>query len=91
MPLQPHHILFKIQTGLTFLVPAYPGCPRKEAVKRVSVGQSSVCDVTDNTLCSRMLFGWPVLFSLVYLGPRSFGLLTTAVGAGRCTAWIAGE
>jgi len=25
-----------IQIGLTFLVPAYPGCPGKEAVKRVS-------------------------------------------------------
>jgi len=23
----------KIQIGLTFLVPAYPGCPGKEAVK----------------------------------------------------------
>jgi len=27
----------KIQIGLTFLMPAYPGCPGKEAVKRVSV------------------------------------------------------
>jgi len=27
----------KIQIGLTSLVPAYPGCPGKEAVKRVSV------------------------------------------------------
>jgi len=27
----------KIQTGSTFLVPAYPGCPGKEAVKRVFV------------------------------------------------------
>jgi len=27
----------KIQIGLTFLVPAYPGCPGKEAIKRVSV------------------------------------------------------
>jgi len=27
----------KIQIGLTFLVPAYTGCPGKEAVKRVSV------------------------------------------------------
>jgi len=29
----------KIQTGLTFLMPAYPGCPGKEAVSRVSVYQ----------------------------------------------------
>jgi len=29
--------LIKIETGLTFLVPAYPGCPGKDAIKRVSV------------------------------------------------------
>jgi len=33
-----------IQIGLTFLVPAYPGCPEKVAVKRVSVCLS-VCDI----------------------------------------------
>jgi len=27
--------------GLTVLVPAYPGCPGKEAIERVSVCQSS--------------------------------------------------
>ena len=27
--------LILIQTGFTFLVPAYPGCPGKEAIKRV--------------------------------------------------------
>jgi len=27
----------KIQTGFTFLVPAYPGCPGQRAVKRVCV------------------------------------------------------
>jgi len=26
----------KIHIGLTFLMPAYPGCPGKEATKRVS-------------------------------------------------------
>jgi len=36
----------KIQIGLTFLVPAYPGCPGKEAVKRVSV-----CQLSLNVLC----------------------------------------
>jgi len=35
MPLPPHHLFIKIHTGLTFLVPAYPGCPGKEAVERV--------------------------------------------------------
>jgi len=35
----------KIQTGLTFLVPAYPGCPRKEAIKRVSVCQIPSLDL----------------------------------------------
>jgi len=34
---KPHHLLphFKIQTGFTFLVPAYPGCPGKEVIKSV--------------------------------------------------------
>ena len=37
MLLPPHISCFiKIQIGLTFLVPAYPGCPGKQAVKRVS-------------------------------------------------------
>jgi len=39
MPLHPKTpsslVSFKIQAGFTFLVPAYPGCPGKEAVKRV--------------------------------------------------------
>jgi len=29
--------VIKIQIGLTFLMPAYPGCPGKEADKQVSV------------------------------------------------------
>ena len=33
----------KSQIGLTFVVPAYPGCPGKEAVKRVSA--CAVCDL----------------------------------------------
>jgi len=34
MPLQPTvSCTSKIQIGFTFLVPAYPGCPGKEAVK----------------------------------------------------------
>ena len=41
MPLPPYHSCFinKIQISLTFLVlpPAYPGCPRKDAVKWMSV------------------------------------------------------
>ena len=32
----------KIQIGFTFLVPAYPGCPGKEAVKWLYRGTSSV-------------------------------------------------
>jgi len=32
MPLPPY-LFHKIQIGLTFLVPAYLGCPEKEAVK----------------------------------------------------------
>jgi len=37
MPLPSHHLFIKIQNGFTFLMPAYPGCPGKEAVKWVSV------------------------------------------------------
>ena len=36
MPLPPHH--FSLQQNpewVTFLVPAYPGCPGKRAVKRM--------------------------------------------------------
>jgi len=37
MPLPPHHLLTtKIQIGLKFPVVAYPGYPRKEAVKQVA-------------------------------------------------------
>jgi len=32
----------KIQNALTFLVPAYPGCPGKEAAKQVSVSEFTV-------------------------------------------------
>ena len=32
-----------IQFGLAFLVPAYPGCPGKEAVKRVSLSSGLYC------------------------------------------------
>ena len=36
MPLLSRHLLFHyIKIGLTFLVPAYPGCPGKEAIRRV--------------------------------------------------------
>jgi len=40
MPLPPH------QTDLTFLVPAYPGCPGKEAVKGCVLGYQTVGLVT---------------------------------------------
>ena len=56
----------KIQTGLTFLVPAYPGCPGKEASKWASVSTQSnskaihciiceCCRITVNTLWSSLL------------------------------------
>jgi len=39
MPLPPRDFLLnvKIHIGLTFLLPAYPGCPGKDAVKQMSV------------------------------------------------------
>ena len=44
--------LIYIQTGFTFLVPAYPGCPGKEAVKWVQWVSRSVRDATTET------YGW---------------------------------
>jgi len=35
--LMPLPCFFEVQIGLTFLVPAYPRCPGKEAIKCVSV------------------------------------------------------
>ena len=38
MPLPPHHLLLQQNPEwLILLVPAYPGCPRKKAVKRLCV------------------------------------------------------
>jgi len=37
----------KIQIGFTFLVLAYPGCPGKEAVKRVCVCLCNMFDELD--------------------------------------------
>jgi len=51
----------KIQISLTFLVPAYPGCPGKEAFKRVSACLSSPLLRSKVTECS--------LTSLVYWAP----------------------
>jgi len=49
MPLPPIVFCFmKIQNGLTFLVPAYPDCPRKKAVKWVSVCLYKSIKVTDS-------------------------------------------
>jgi len=36
MPLPPHRLLLQLNPQwFTFLVPAYPGCPGKKAVKRM--------------------------------------------------------
>jgi len=45
----------KIQIGFTFLVPAYPGCPGKEAVKKkmvVGVKQGGSTDLTSRGVYS---------------------------------------
>jgi len=38
----------EIQNGFTFLVPAYPGCPAREAIKRVSMCCLSIISHNDN-------------------------------------------
>jgi len=48
-----------IQTGLTFLVPAYPGWPEKQAVKRVSVFLPPLLLEEDlYGLVAQVLTGW---------------------------------
>jgi len=39
MPLPPHCLIVSLKSrmGFAFLIPAYPGCPGKEAVKQASV------------------------------------------------------
>ena len=44
----------KIQIGLIFLVPAYPGCPEKEAVKCLSVCLSVCLSYLYTSLCNRL-------------------------------------
>jgi len=44
----------KIQTGLTFLVPAYPSCRGKEAIKRVSLRAYPCVDKTE-TVCRSLM------------------------------------
>ena len=50
----PHHLLLIIQTGLTFLVPAYPGCCGKEAAKWVSIRLSKVVNSIFSDFCNLM-------------------------------------
>ena len=61
----------KIQIGLTFLMPAYPGCPGKETVKRVSVclvvaawhSGNVVGRINEATLRrARLVLGWSTVF-----------------------------
>jgi len=46
----------KIKIGLTFLVPAYPGCPGKEAVKWMSVFLPCFCYFSVTIPCSNLYF-----------------------------------
>jgi len=59
----------KIQTGLTFLVPAYPG-PGKEVVKQVSVCLVCCCAFRVMCLCETITCSLTHRFIFVYLGSR---------------------
>jgi len=55
MAMPPNNLLLrKIQIGLTCLVPAYPGCPGKEAVKWVSVVFTVTLNCVIFNVCSIM-------------------------------------
>jgi len=51
----------KIHTGLTFLVPAYPGCPEKQAVKCLFVCPFSVLTLLVG------LVGWDLMTLLTQI------------------------
>jgi len=48
----------KIQIGFTFLVPAYPGSPRKRAVKRVCVCVCKMCHCNSVSCFSKIPIGF---------------------------------
>jgi len=55
----------KIQTGLTFLVLAYPRCPGKHAVKWLSVCSVCYCSVCENDLLLASVSFWNVLSKII--------------------------
>ena len=64
------HCFIKIQNGLTFLVPAYPGCPGKEAIKLVSDWPDFFITKTPKTFC---IMNCICLVSFSDLTPCLFG------------------
>jgi len=64
--LMPLHLIIscfiKIQIRLTFLVPAYPGCPVKEAIKQLSVCLFISTSITSINICLQCFdaVGWAV-------------------------------
>jgi len=90
-----HHIIsgfIKIQIGLTFLVPAYPGCPGKEAIERVS----SLCVHTKYTHPGKgkaATGGW----HKCYMGGLKQNLMswasfvTALCPPPRCRGWLQGH
>jgi len=75
LPLHLISCFIKIQIGLTFPVPAYPGCPRKEAVKRVSLCLSWEISV-DNVRCHCQSHTHQLLLTVpvIYLGAVCRGM-----------------
>jgi len=82
----------KIQTGLTFLVPAYPGRPWKEAIKWVSVFARVTLRTTGRGfLIGRMTLLWNVtVYSTEKIGRKWLiqGILPTSLTLRRATKWL---
>jgi len=84
---------YKIHMGLTFLVPAYPGCPGKEAVKWVSVCLSVqdlaatvtliVCHFVSVFPNKPGLTGFSLLFFLQLFPRRTFWYMLHVLFVGR--------
>jgi len=97
MPLPPIISCFiKIQIGLTFLVPAYPGCPGKEALKCVFACLSITVFLSISSFGVKHLFaaGKHVCVTrldgvLVLVGRRLVQAMSTMVPSLAYISWIA--
>jgi len=67
----------KIQIGFTFLVPAYPGCPGKEAVKWLLLLLFNFCLLIFFQLCCATTYDGEIKLYIITLETRQSYILTS--------------